>query len=296
MKEAVTFFSEGTRIAGDLYLPDGASTSQPRPAVLVCGGYTGVKAVYAPDYAQALIEAGYVALTFDYKGWGESDGLPQRLDPYGRVADAQAAVTFLELRPEVDATRIGLIGLSYGGATGIWLAAHDERVKCLVAIVTLANGARWLRRVRTDEEFTALMERSQADRVHRTVTGESERVHPSEIMHMDAKSRELWAAARKDSTIEVAPLPLENIDATASFNPEWVVDRIAPRAVMVVTADNDRLCPPEETRQLYELACDPRKFMVIENCTHFEVYSGEPLRQIMAEAVPWLDTHLSSGL
>ena len=37
-------------------------------------------------------------LTFDYKGWGDSDGAKTRLAPYSRVADVQAALTFIRSR------------------------------------------------------------------------------------------------------------------------------------------------------------------------------------------------------
>jgi predicted alpha/beta hydrolase len=50
-----------------------------------------VKDLYLPDNARVLTEHGYVALTFDYKGWGESEGPRSRLAPYSRVADVQAA-------------------------------------------------------------------------------------------------------------------------------------------------------------------------------------------------------------
>src|SRR5262249_47364858 len=45
-----------------------------------------VRSIYLPDNARVLAEAGYVVLTFDYKGWGDSDGAKTRLAPYSRVA------------------------------------------------------------------------------------------------------------------------------------------------------------------------------------------------------------------
>ena len=69
---------------------------------MLCHGYTGVKDLYLPDNARVLNAAGYIVLTFDYKGWGASEGPRSRLAPYGRVADVQAALTFLSLQPQVD--------------------------------------------------------------------------------------------------------------------------------------------------------------------------------------------------
>ena len=71
---------------------------------MLCHGYTGVKSLYLPDNARVLAEAGYVVLTFDYKGWGASEGPRTRLAPFSRVADVQAALTYLGTRPGVDPT------------------------------------------------------------------------------------------------------------------------------------------------------------------------------------------------
>ncbi len=87
MKRAVEFYSEGLKLAGDIYVPDGLPSGEHRAAVLLCHGYTGVKDLYLPDNAKTLNDAGYLVMTFDYKGWGESEGTRSRLAPYSRVAD-----------------------------------------------------------------------------------------------------------------------------------------------------------------------------------------------------------------
>src|ERR1700752_4070236 len=133
MKKPVSFYSEGVRLVGDLYYPDGVRPGERRAGIVLCHGYTGVKDLYLPDNARVLNQAGYVVMTFDYKGWGESEGGPSRLAPYSRVADVQAALTFLAAQPEVDAGRLGIYGTSYGGATVVWTAAVDPRVQCVVA-------------------------------------------------------------------------------------------------------------------------------------------------------------------
>ena len=105
----VDFHSEGTRLSGDLFLPDDLRQSEKRAGIVLCHGYTGVRNLYLPDTAKALTDAGYVVLTFDYKGWGDSDGPKSRLSPYGRVIDSQAALTFLAAQPMVDANRLGYL-------------------------------------------------------------------------------------------------------------------------------------------------------------------------------------------
>ena len=160
MSKRVTFYSEGVRLAGDLFVPPDCKPGERRAGIVLCHGYTGVRNLYLPDNARMLAEMGYCVLTFDYKGWGESDGSKSRLAPYSRVADVQAALTFLGAQPEVDAARLGVYGTSYGGATAVWVAAVDRRVQCVVSVVGIGNGARWMRSVRRPDEYHDLLARA----------------------------------------------------------------------------------------------------------------------------------------
>jgi len=291
MKESVTFYSEGTKLAGDIYLPEDLSENL-RPGIVLCGGYTGVKEVYAPDFANRLAAAGYASIAFDYKGWGDSDGPANRLDPHGRVWDSFSALTVLAERDDVDENRIGVLGWSYGGATAIWLGATDPRVKCVSAVVTIGNGRRWMEGVRTAEETAALTERAAKDRVGRAFTGKSEYGPPPGILYMSAREKELWSAARADSAVEPASVPTEFIDETMAFHPEWVVDRISPRPLLLIASELDGVTPPEESQELHDLAGDPKKLVVISDCGHFEIYGGAPFDQACSETTEWFDKYL----
>ena len=287
MKRPVEFYSEGFKLCGDVYTPDDLSPGEQRAAVLLCHGYTGVKDLYLPDNAKSLNRAGYVAMTFDYKGWGDSEGTRNRLAPYSRVMDVQAAMTFLGCQPEVDEERLGLYGTSYGGATVSWVGAVDQRAKCIVSVVGVGNGARWMSRVRRVDEWFDLLERSAEDRVKRATTGKLEYVDRSEILLPDRQSAELAAAARRNNPAAVGTIPIEYVDDTLGFNPEWIVDKISPRPILFITSDNDRLVLPEESEQLYTHAKEPKKLVVLKGYGHYEVYSEPAFSEVMAETLGW---------
>ncbi|MEQ9640322.1 MAG: alpha/beta fold hydrolase [Alphaproteobacteria bacterium] len=292
MKRNISFYSEGVKLDGDLYLPDDMKDGETRPGVVLCHGYTGVKDLYLPDNAAALNAAGYVALTFDYKGWGASEGQRTRLAPYSRVADVQAALTFLQIQPQVDAERVGIYGTSYGCATVVWVAAVDERVKCTVGVVGMGHGGRWMRSVRRPDEWFDLLERSRQDREQRVLSGQSELVPREEVLLPDRQSAELAAAARKDNPNALSVLPLEYIDETLQFHPEWVVDKIAPRPLLLIAAGNDRLVPPEDCQSLYDHAVEPKKLVVLPGVGHYEVYVQPAFEPVMRESVAWFDAYL----
>src|SRR4051812_21342967 len=292
MAKAVSFYSEGLRLAGDLFLPDDLRPGEKRAGIVLCHGYTGVRNLYLPDIARILNGAGYVVLTFDYKGWGDSDGPQSRLAPYGRVANVQAALSFLAAQSEADPERLGIYGTSYGGATVVFVAAIDPRVKCVVSVVGIGNGARWMRSVRRPDEYHDLLDRSAADPASPALTGRSEFVERNEILLPDRQSAELAAAARRLVPGAISQIPLEYVDDTLGFNPEWVVDRIAPRPVLFITSDNDRLVPPQESQSLYARAGEPKKLVMLKGFGHYEVYTGEALRQVMDTTLAWYREHL----
>ena len=292
MKRAIEFYSEGFKLCGDLYTPDDLPPGEKRASILLCHGYTGVKDLYLPDIARKLNQSGYVVMNFDYKGWGESEGPRSRLVPYSRVIDAQAGMTFLGLQPEVDEERIGLFGPSYGGATVSWVGAVDQRAKCIVSVVGVGNGARWMSRIRRVDEWFDLLERSKADREKRATTGQSELVDRSEILIPDRQSAELAAAARRGNPAAISSIPVEFIDDTLGFNPEWIVDRISPRPILFITTDDDRLVPPEESEQLYAHAKEPKKLVILKGYGHYEVYKEPAFSEVMGATLDWYGQYL----
>ena len=204
----------------------------------------------------------------------------------------QAALTFLGLQPEVDEDRMGLYGTSYGGATVSWVGAIDPRPKCIVSVVGIGNGARWMSRVRRVDEWFDLQEVSKVDREQRATTGQSRMVDRSEILLPDRQSAELAAAARRNNPAAVGTIPVEYVDDTIGFNPEWIVDKISPRPILFITSDNDRLVLPEESEQLYAHAKEPKKLVVLKGVGHYEVYAEPAFTQVMAETLAWFQEHL----
>src|SRR5579883_1809426 len=109
MRRDVTFLSQGLRCAGWLYLPDDLSSQDRRPAIVMAHGFTGVKEMDMPRFAERFVAAGFVTLVFDYRYFGASEGEPRcQLFPQAQIEDYRNAITWLSLQPEVDPERIGI--------------------------------------------------------------------------------------------------------------------------------------------------------------------------------------------
>ena len=201
-------------------------------------------------------------------------------------------MTFLGVQPEVDEERIGIYGTSYGGATVSWVGAIDPRAKCVVSVVGIGHGARWMSRVRRMDEWFDLLERSAEDRTQRALTGKSDMVERNDILLPDRQSAALAAAARAKNPAAVGTIPLEYVDDTLGFNPEWIVGRISPRPILFITSSDDRLVPPEESEQLYAHAGEPKKLVTLKGVGHYEVYAEPAFSEVMKHTLEWYREYL----
>jgi dipeptidyl aminopeptidase/acylaminoacyl peptidase len=287
VRRAVEIWSDGTRLAGDLHYPKERAGDQGLPAIVLCHGWGGVKQHLNQHIAPRFAAAGFVVLSFDYRGWGDSDSrlviqgpmpkpdaqgmvtvkalaVRELVDPLDQQEDIDAAITFVEGDPLVDPQRIGIWGSSFGGGHVIWRAAHDPRVKAVASQV----GAMDQRVGLTD--LAAIYE----DRMRR---------------------------ARG----ELAPVPLdaakpEGLRGTPyyerflDFVPVDVTDQIrAP--VLLIDADKEHYFDIKaHSGRVYQrlLGRVPVEYHVFENTAHYDVYRGAQLDRAMELEIAWFRKYL----
>ena len=144
----VTFQTQyGLTLAADLYEPkeevvanlkstpqESEISNQKLPAIAVSGPFGATKEQSSGLYAMRMAERGFVALAFDPSYTGESSGMPRRTaSPDINTEDFMAAVDFLSKLENVDAERIGIIGICGWGGIALNAAAADTRIKATVA-------------------------------------------------------------------------------------------------------------------------------------------------------------------
>ena len=129
----VTFKNRyGIILAADLYEPKNVEGKL--AAIAVSGPFGAVKEQASGLYAQTMAERGFLTLAFDPSYTGESGGEPRNVaSPDINTEDFSAAVDFLTALPNVDAERIGIIGICGFGGMGLNAAAMDTRIKATVA-------------------------------------------------------------------------------------------------------------------------------------------------------------------
>ena len=130
----VTFVNRyGITLAADLYVPKTTAGGE-LPAIAVSGPFGAVKEQSSGLYAQTLAERGFLTIAFDPSFTGESGGQPRSVaSPDIDTEDFSAAVDYLATRPDVDAGRIGIIGICGWGGMALNAAAIDTRIKATAA-------------------------------------------------------------------------------------------------------------------------------------------------------------------
>jgi alpha-beta hydrolase superfamily lysophospholipase len=273
---SLPFFSNGLRLDADLHLPDGDSRG-PFAVVVPASGYQGLKIIHPERFARSLTRRGYAVLAFDYRGFGFSEGERGRLVPQEWAEDVRAAVDRVTSHPDLDATRVALLGWGLGGGVVVAEAADDPRVRAVVVANGIADGYRSTRNMHDDSSWDSLLKRVDADRERRVTTGRSEITSPWDIVRLDLDTRtdgyvgeELYKASGFGSGIT-----LESADYLLRFAPGEVVHRIAPRPVLVVHGAENKLHRPEEAQALHAAAGEPKRLELLEDRGHTEWMSDE---------------------
>ncbi|ARN76415.1 dienelactone hydrolase [Oceanicoccus sagamiensis] len=151
----MTIWSQGVRLQGDLYKPKNLTAEQQLPGILLVPGWGGVKKNLEKNYAPHFAEKGFIVLTLDFKGWGESDGpivatealekteeaaditlkathFRKMVNPLSMSEDVRAAIHYLGSEPQVMPNNLGIWGTSMGGGLALVTAATDDRIKAYV--------------------------------------------------------------------------------------------------------------------------------------------------------------------
>ena len=285
--ESVRFVSSGQRILATVY---GRSADR-APVVLICAGFSGTQdtpSIIAA--AETFAAQGWLAMTFDYRSFGQSDGEPRQVVSVPRqLDDIHAAIAYLRSRPDVDPDRVSLWGSSLGGGHVVTVAAGDTRIAGVVAQVPF-NG--FPKRAdaggRSTKEAYALLWTAVRDRVRgwfgqrplyiKAVGMVGERA----VMVGEDASQTIEVLGSATWRNEVAPRGLLDMMA---YRPGKTVHRVqAP--LMVCIGEKDLATQGDTTRPLARDA--PRGELHSYPFAHFEIYRADIRGHVLADQVDFL--------
>jgi dienelactone hydrolase len=278
--------SEGVRLQAELFSLKSLAGKQ-LPTIIMAHGWGGTAANFRRD-AIDLAGAGYLVITFDYRGWGQSDGrvvlasppekrdgrrftsqveeLREYVDPIEQTTDWFNVINWAAGEPTVDKSRIGLRGSSYSGGHVFYVAARDPRVKAIVSQVG-AFDSRWVVADPKEAKITY-------DEATRRARGELGYPEPR---------------AKAVGNLIGAPIR----DKLLNYAPVEEAPKVKDCAALFIVAEKEELFDNKEHAKLaYDrMPGAKKKYVVIPNITHYGVYR-ESRDQAIKMAVEWFDQYL----
>jgi fermentation-respiration switch protein FrsA (DUF1100 family) len=290
--ERLSFHSGGERCAALLFRPPGGGSP---PCIVLGHGFGAVKEGRPDSYADRFAAAGYAALAFDYRGFGESGGEPRQLVSVRRQhQDWDAAIHFARGLEGVDPDRIAIWGSSYGGGHVIAVASRHPELAAAIAQVPHTSAVATARSASPGNTLK-LTARGALD-----LAGAALRRAPRYVPIV-APSGELGAMTTPDALPGYSALYppgfewrnevlARSVLATAAYSPGRRARRVqCPLLVQVASADVTT--PPEPARKAARRA--PRGELVeYEGLGHFDVYVGEPFERTVADQLDFLRRHV----
>jgi dienelactone hydrolase len=282
----VDIVSEGVRLSGELFIPK-QRASEKLPTLVMSHGWGGQASLLRPD-AVVFAQAGYLVITFDYRGWGASDGrlvatgpipasdgkasfsaevreLREMVDPHDQICDLMNVLHWSVGEPLVDIDRLGVWGTSYSGGHVVYAAAKDPRVRALVSQVGAMDS-------RMVVATPAEREKTYAEATARA-RGEIDYPPPGQRVVGNLKG-----APIREKMMRYAPV-------------EMAGD--APHCAMLfILAEKEELFDNNEHGiKAHAMAAGPKKLVILPNITHYGVYL-QARKRCQEEAITWLDEHL----
>ncbi|UOZ07009.1 alpha/beta hydrolase [Amycolatopsis sp. WQ 127309] len=279
-EEQVSFEGEGNlKLHGWFSKP--CTTSTQVPALVLQGTVAGT-AEHLRPVARRFAKAGFGVLCYDHRNFGNSEGTPrQEADPWLQTKDLRRAMTYLESRPDVDGERLGLWGLSYGGANALFVTSLDIRVRAVAGIAPPVSGYAAARAHRSRTQMRRVAEATAEERRDRWLGHHPKMIplfgtgSPNELSLFDPLSTEVAGGRGTELT-------LLSLDLLLQLELLPYAPRIEVPAFLVKAA-HDTVCLPSLIDDFAAHLPGTKELLSLD-CTHFDVLTRQLPRIVGASA------------
>ncbi|WMJ68826.1 alpha/beta fold hydrolase [Stenotrophomonas sp. 24(2023)] len=262
-----------------------------KPAVILCHGFCGIQDLLLPDFANAFANAGFVTVTFDYRGFGASEGERGRLVPALQIEDILTVIGWTRSLPQVDPARIGLWGTSLGGGHVFGAAARDGDIRGIVSQLGFADGEAVVTGQMSDTEKEGFIATLDKMAEKQKVTGKEMFVGVTRVLN-DPESKAFFEENRVKHPAMDIKIPFLTVRETLNYAPALAAAQVTC-PTLVVVAGQDTVNPPAQGRALFDAVAAPVKQLHEEpGARHYDIYTGDHFGKVVALQTGWFQAHL----
>lgn len=261
------------------------------PVIILCHGFCGIREILLPAFAEAFTQAGYATVTFDYRGFGDSEGERGRLVPSMQIDDILTVIAWAKQQPALDPDRIGLWGTSFGGCHVFGAAANNPDVKCVVSQLAFADGEAIVTGQMDATEKAGFMATLEKMDQKRQSSGKEMFVAITRVLN-DDESKAFFEENRHQHPKMDIKIPFLTIRETLLYKPAVNAAKVTCPTLIVV-AGQDSVNPPEQGRALFDaVAATDKQLFVAEDAHHYEIYDGQHFAAVIKAQTAWFAKHL----
>jgi hypothetical protein len=286
MQKKVSFYSDGLLLTGILHIPEDLKPGQKRPAFTVLHGFgsnkDGGTALLAAEVLETL---GYIALRFDFRGCGDSQGERGRVICEEQVIDTGNATNFLETLPEVQVGRVGVLGFSFGAAVACYAAGVNDKIAACISMGGWGDGEKKFKKQHETPEAWAQFSQMMQEGKAQLKAGVSIKVPRYNIVPIRPGIRNNLAPG------SIMEFPYEVVESMYNFRANEVVGKIAPRPLLLLHAANDTVTPTEQSIDLFMNSQQPAELHLFSDVDHFILANQNTV--VHATLQSWLNKYFS---
>ncbi len=226
------------------------------PGIIICHGFKGVKEEkHLEEFATKLYQAGFSVFRFDFtNNMGESFGDMEDITITQELEDLRAVVDFVHSNLNIEKNKIGLIGHSLGGMVGLLYASTDKRIKAVVPLAPVMK-----------LDFSPALNPDLAF-----------------ILKWQKQGYQTFRSRRTNSEIKVKYSFWED---GKKYDSREAIQKIKI-PVLFVHGDADESVPLENTKQIYNLAKEPKKLIIVKGDDHM---FSKNLNEVSSKIAEWCE-------
>lgn len=262
----------------------------PAPVIVLCHGFVGVQGILLPEVAQAFARDGFVVVTFDYRGFGESSGERGRLTVSGQQADIRAVLRWVCNNPVLDERRIGLWGAGLGGGHALCVAHRNPRVRCVVSQMPVLDGEALVTRGMASGDRVAFLKGLEVREVRRRIDGRELWVSISRLVQ-GRTSLQFLLQQRRASPNMCNRMPYLTLHELCHFQALPFAKGVAQPTLMVL-AEHDHLTPGGQVRAMYDALVGVKSLFTVSGAGHYELYRAPWRDEALLVQLAWFQAHL----
>ncbi|MDO4689955.1 MAG: alpha/beta fold hydrolase [Fusobacterium sp.] len=277
-------YSEKNILKGRRYLAD----TQKRKAktILMCHGFAGIQDLFFPRYAEIFSKEGFDVVTFDYNGFGESQG-DREIIPSNQINDILNMILYVKKDEDLKDNKLFLWGTSLGGLYVLKLAALKREIDGVYAQITFANGLR-NNTLGFDEEGIEKYINQIENIKYKEISENKKLLLPLKKLLSDEQSKDFLERYKDLFPILMnTKLSLSTIKHINELSVDNDLSSIKI-PVLLGKAKNDVVNSPEEMNYIFEKLNSDKK-LIEYDCGHYEIYEGEIFKKAIKEQIEWFN-------